>query len=116
MVLIVQLWDVGNETLRSEDVSGLWKLTVLTSVVSAFYGFLHVSGVRNDLFLASLGSRLTTTVGRVSLFPWPQVAKEPTQPALFQLSFAAPVPITRCFFATAVPRSRVGHRRCVECR
>lgn len=34
LALRVQLWDVGNDTLRNGDVSGLWKLTVLTSVVS----------------------------------------------------------------------------------
>lgn len=34
MALRAQLWDVGNDTLRNEDVSGLWKLTVITSVVS----------------------------------------------------------------------------------
>ncbi|CAM9970789.1 unnamed protein product, partial [Ectocarpus sp. 8 AP-2014] len=32
--LFAKLWDVGNDTLRNEDVSGLWKLTVLTSLIS----------------------------------------------------------------------------------
>ena len=30
-----KIWDVGNEALRNNDVSGLWKLTILTSLVSA---------------------------------------------------------------------------------
>lgn len=30
-----QIWDVSNEALRHSDVSGLWKLAILTSMVRA---------------------------------------------------------------------------------
>jgi len=33
-MLLSHIWDVSNDAMRAHDFSGLWKLTVLTSVVS----------------------------------------------------------------------------------
>ncbi|CAM9748257.1 unnamed protein product [Ascophyllum nodosum] len=32
--LLSKIWDVGNEAFRNNDVSGLWKLTILTSLIA----------------------------------------------------------------------------------
>lgn len=61
-VLPLQLWDVGNDTLRNQDVSGLWKLTVLTSVVSFVFWLYDTYRVklRGVAFFDVVGPRLTT--------------------------------------------------------
>ena len=61
--LAVQLWDVGNDTLRNQDVSGLWKLTVLTSVVSRGSLWLGMIDRVTGYFSAVGGLKILTSCG-----------------------------------------------------